>query len=1345
METRLLNLSSYDINASDTLADYYNKTVSTPFGTVSDNRWSLTWNNIDLSKVFGDDFYNRFNLFKITLVNYNLLLSPTSAISTPITAQHYQDAYVNWFLQGLPFYPPVYNSTNGAVLNTGYLPLDPTSPNFNIAGGLSWTFTKVKTTNISVNMRSVATGAPYNPGSDSTYLWGHCTLTFQITGVPDIIFPTPLPITYGTTLVSSFNASIISGISGEIEYYLDSAKTVQAFSSVVLNAGTSSLYADFVPTNSFYSGSTQSASLLVNVAPTSTLFTTPTAITYGQTPSFSSTGTMPGTFSYFTDSSFVNQITGSTVFNAGTYTIYSRLVPTSTNYAPSFDSKQLVVNKASTFLTFPNITSILYGVTTGSTALASLLTGTYANISGGIYTFYLDNASGQVITTSTLLSGGTYTIYCEYTSQNDNYLSCTGSTSIAIQAHPTSATFSVSTPASIVYGTDLTSILNATADIVEGSTVAGTVSYYKNAAYTQPVVVSDILAVGNYIIYAVFQPTNTTNYLSSVVTTFLTVTQRPTVIATSSQSVVYKSDVTTALTASVLTDLGGSVEGTTNFYYNSGYTDLFSNYTNLTVGTYTVYVRFVPLRANFAISTASYSLTVTQKSPIITFPNVIDASYNATLSSFITSTTADISGSFVFTDVNANTLTTTSVFSTLGQYPITASFTPVDTNYAVATATYTNLYVRYKPSFSFTTATSTITYGNSLSGQLVTNTPAFGSPLITNVFKYITVGMGANTIASATDPTVWVGRTGTSVIPTFARNVAYGNFMFVAVGEGSPSSGIIASSTDGDSWTVRNTSTIFSVRGYGVGYGNNLWVAVGEGTTNSIATSTNGTTWTARGKLGGILGGQFVTYENNLWVAGGTGTSSIATSTDGLSWTGRAAAPTISNATCAAYGNGLWVVTGTTGNCIVTSPDAITWTGRSSSSTGIFTSSGYGVAFGQDGAGNNLWVAVGAGGNTIATSSNGIDWVGQGTSVFSDGRAVKYINGLWVAGGSGSARVATSVNGVNWTQITNGTLSSYTLGIASGNIQISTPAPTILGTTTFRLEGTVVDNSTNLVPRTAAYPIIATFVPTDPTRYYTITTSNTKNITVNKRLFFPTVGNISGYLLDTPPTRNVIFNLTFQDTSSNSMSFSSASIYYYEANASTTYSVVSALPKVSDSYIYTTPFTGNLKTYNYYVELNNFSSDKYVQAFNKYNMTINKRPIVFSFNIPESLKTISYGTPITANHLCATVKDTLTNTVLANKQSTYTFSATDLSQNVIANSVLNSGTYHIFANFVDASNIYLSGNTFSQRSNTLTVTKAKSTLTTPNISSIVYGTTMDGFITGTTKNVSGSVRYFTPQ
>lgn len=1036
METRLLNLSSYDINASDTLADYYNKTVSTPFGTVSDNRWSLTWNNIDLSKVLGDDFYNRFNLFKITLINYNLLLSPTSKISTQVTAQHYQDAYINWYLQGLPFYPPVYNNiASGAVLNTGYIPLDPSSASFTMTNSLSWSFTKVKTTNISINMRSVATGLPYNPGSDTTYLWGHSTLTFQITGIPDIIFPTPLPITYGTTLVSSLNASIISGIAGDILYYLNNSKTAQAFSTVVLNAGISTIYADFVPTNSFYSGYTQATSLQVNKAPTSTLFTTPPTITYGQTPTLTSSGSMPGTFSYFTDANFNNQVTESTIFNAGTHTIYSRLTPTSTNYASSSDSKQLVVNKAATFITFPNITSILYGVTTGSTALASLLNGTVANILGGTYNFYLNNASGQVVTTSTLLSAGSYTIYCEYTSQNNNYLSSTGSTTIAIQAHPTSATFSVSTPASIVYGTDLTSILNATADIVQGSTVAGTVSYYKNAEYTQTVVTTDILPYGNYTIYAVFQPTNTTNYLSSVVTTFLTVTQRPTVITVSSQTIVYQTEITTALIASVLTDIGGAVDGAISFYYNNTYTDLFTNYNNLNVGTYTVYVRFLPLRSNFAISTASYSLTVTQKPTTITFPTIVDVSYNATLNSFITNTTAEVSGTFTFTDVTANVLTTSSVYNNLGQYLINASFTPTNSNYATSAATYSNLYVRFADTLSFTTATATITYGDSLNGLLVTNTPTFN---------------------------------------------------------GTPISGV----------------------------------------------------------------------------------------------------------------------------------------------------------------------------------------------------------------------------------------------------------------TTYMLSGTVVNNSTNLIPRvpdTLAYTITATFVPADSTSYYTIIASNTKSVVVQKRLCYPNIGAFSGYLLDTPPVKTINYDLIFQDTSSNSITFSKANIYYIENTSSFVYSYVTSLPKVTDTYMFTTPFSGTLKYYNNYVILDNFYSDKYVQAWNKYTVTINKRPTLLSFNIPDSIKTISYGTPLSSNHLSATLTDTLTNTQLTNKTITYTFSATDMAQTVIQNSVLNSGTYYLFANFVDVSNIYLSGNTFSQRTNTITVSKVKSTLTTPNITSIAYGTTMNGFITGTTKNVNGSLRFFTPQ
>jgi hypothetical protein len=306
----------------------------------------------------------------------------------------------------------------------------------------------------------------------------------------------------------------------------------------------------------------------------------------------------------------------------------------------------------------------------------------------------------------------------------------------------------------------------------------------------------------------------------------------------------------------------------------------------------------------------------------------------------------------------------------------------------------------------------------------------------TTGFVYVGVGNGGNSIATSTNGNAWIGRTGTSIFPLFGRNIDYGNNIFVAVGENATPSGIIASSNDGTNWTICDNS-IFSTRGYGIAYGNNLWVAVGEGSVNSFATSINGTVWTPRGKNGGITGGQYVTYGNNLWVACGTGTSSIATSTDGFNWTPRNTNSILGICTSAFYGNGLWVATGTTANTIATSTDTITWSGRSNTTTGVFTSSGYGVAYG-----NGLWVAVGAGGNSIATSTDAITWTGRGTSVFTDARTIKYINGVWIAGGTGTNRIATSINGTSWSSVTGTPMTGYTLGIAYGYIQ-----PPLLSTT----------------------------------------------------------------------------------------------------------------------------------------------------------------------------------------------------------------------------------------------------------------------------------------------------------
>jgi len=239
-------------------------------------------------------------------------------------------------------------------------------------------------------------------------------------------------------------------------------------------------------------------------------------------------------------------------------------------------------------------------------------------------------------------------------------------------------------------------------------------------------------------------------------------------------------------------------------------------------------------------------------------------------------------------------------------------------------------------------------------------------------------------------------------------------YLYVAVGGLGNS---IATSTDGITWTGRDPRTVFTSIGRGVAYGNGLWVATGEGG-NSIATSTDGITWTGRtGLTVFTASGNGVTYANNLWVAVGNGGNAIATSTDGITWTPRNT-PVVFTSTGygVAYGNGLCVAVGQGGNSIATSTDGITWTGRNAPV--VFTTNGYGVAYGQNGSGAGLWVAVGSGGNSIATSTNGITWTGRGSTVFTTvgaGQGVAYGNGLWVAVGSGGNTIATSTDGITWT------------------------------------------------------------------------------------------------------------------------------------------------------------------------------------------------------------------------------------------------------------------------------------------------------------------------------------------
>ena len=1351
METRLLNLSSYDINPSDALADYYNKTVSTPYGTVSNNRWSLTWNNIDLSKVLGDDLYNRYNFFKITLINYNLLPSPTSKISTAISSKHYQDFYVNWFLQGLPFFPTV----SSAMLDTGYIPMDVSFAGYSMTNSLSWMFTKVKTTNLSVHMKCVATDLPYDPGSDSTYLWGHSFFSFQIVGIPEVIYPTPASIVYGTPLLSSLNASIISGISGQIHYYLDNSKSMSVDSTSIVNAGASTIYADFVPSDSFYSGYTQAASLQVSQATTTTIFAQPSPITYGTdlNSSLSSSGSMPGTFSYFTDASFSNQIFSNTILNAGSSTIYSRLNPTSTNYMSSFDSKQIVVNKAPTFLTFPNITSILYGVTTGSTALGALLTGTYANISGGIYQFYLNNSSGTALTTSTILEAGTYSVYCEYTSQNDNYLSCTGSVTVAIQAHPTSATYSISTPTSIVYGTNLTSVLNATADMVQGVSVAGTLSYYRDASYNNEVFSTDILPYGNYIIYAVFRPTNTNDYLTSVVTTFLTVTQRPTVTTATPQSIVYQTDITTALTASVLTDIGGEVSGDFSFYSSDTYSSTFSQFSNI-------------------VSYRYYKLTTTAiRTPIANIVQIGELNFR---------------NNGLRVDYSTATASTPGDDSPIGYTPDKAIDSSIDTkwmtkDYSGLTYTVYDLYFSDNVNFfdgnttyktgGATTYTGTVTSISSINVGTNNYVPSnstfeaysvqwigFFKPDVTGVWTfymnsddagYLWVGPNAASGYTMANATVNNGGVHSTAIQKsgsitltagvfYDLRVQYGDSIggdnIVLAFKGPTGSSAATSTTNGSGFYFTQSADVSSKP---------LIVDFGKETRITDYTFVTASDLSDRDPVSWVLYGS---NNNSFWTQLDTKTnyaSPLARKTY-LSYF-----PVTDNLNVGTYTVYTRFMPLSTNYAISTSSYQLTINPKS---TAISFPNIVDISYNAT---LSSFIT-----NTATSVSGTLTFSDVNLNALTTSSVYNYlgqyiINANFVPGSSNYINSSATYSNlyVRFAPPVPFLTTSQTITYGadlSGVLVTTSPTfngSTIAGTNIYYLTtvgGTVVTNSTYLVPGT--YVLQSSFVPSDLTRYYTVNASNTKTLTVDKKLLYPVISVFSAYLKSTPYNPiNVGGQFVLGDTSLNSVTFTSAIIYYMAYTTNYSYSYATAQPKISEYDVYNTPITsGNFKYYSVYVELQNFSSTKYVQAFNHLTLTMYKIPTQFTFSIPESLKTITYGSPITAGHLCATATNTLTNTAHQSGKITYTLSATDLSQNITANSILNSGTYYVFANYVDASNIIMNGNTFSTRTNTITVSKVKSTIAPPNITSMVYGTTLDSFITGTSKNVSGSVRYFKP-
>lgn len=225
----------------------------------------------------------------------------------------------------------------------------------------------------------------------------------------------------------------------------------------------------------------------------------------------------------------------------------------------------------------------------------------------------------------------------------------------------------------------------------------------------------------------------------------------------------------------------------------------------------------------------------------------------------------------------------------------------------------------------------------------------------------------------------WVAQTITS---RNYNDVIYALSLFVAVADEG-----IMTSPDGITWTSRSTAAAPK----SVAFGNGVFVAVGEnsGESHAVFTSPDGITWTEVSNPAERW--DCVRFGNGLFVACSTNGTTIFTSPDGVTWTQRVK-PNSTVQRGLAYGAGKWVIMGDDGEggpLLITSADAITWTAPVSQPT----SPGRFLIFA-----NNTFVSCYSGSTSgiISHSTDGLTWTDVDTGFAHLLQAVAYGNGVWM-------------------------------------------------------------------------------------------------------------------------------------------------------------------------------------------------------------------------------------------------------------------------------------------------------------------------------------------------------------
>jgi hypothetical protein len=178
-----LVLKTTQINSDNTAATYFGNNVISLYGSVTNNRSSFTWNNINLRILLGDmyDKYERFN------INLNFAAGGATGSTVESVADNRMFLVK---LSGLPFTSsynqPTNTNINQVVLTAIQLPLAATTTWYNNFFTTQYcTFTKQDIVNITIDLHTVATDTTYTTAVGR--MIGHCVFSFNIYGVDEFV------------------------------------------------------------------------------------------------------------------------------------------------------------------------------------------------------------------------------------------------------------------------------------------------------------------------------------------------------------------------------------------------------------------------------------------------------------------------------------------------------------------------------------------------------------------------------------------------------------------------------------------------------------------------------------------------------------------------------------------------------------------------------------------------------------------------------------------------------------------------------------------------------------------------------------------------------------------------------------------------------------------------------------------------------------------------------------------------------------------------------------------------------------------------------------------------------